>query len=214
MKIGFIGSGIVSQTLGSGFLKHGHDVIIGSRTPDKLNDWKSENPSGSTGTFEEAAAAADLIVLAVKGHAAANALRLAGASNLAGKTIIDASNPVQDVPPDHGVLTLYTTPAGSLMEQLQGEFPGANLVKAFNSVGVASMVNPDFNGIKPTMFICGDNEAAKKSVIVILDTFGWEAADMGGAIAARAIEPLCILWCIPGFLNNQWTHAFKLLTRD
>ena len=213
MKIGIIGSGIVSQTLGSGFLKHGHEVIIGSRTPDKLADWKSKNPSGSTGTFEEAAAA-DLLVLAVRGPAASNALRLAGASNLAGKTIIDASNPVQDVPPDHGVLTLYTNSTNSLMEQLQTEFPSANFVKAFNTVGAASMVNPDFNGIKPTMFICGNNDAAKKSVTAILHTFGWESADMGGAIAARAIEPLCVLWCIPGFLHNQWTHAFKLLTRD
>jgi len=214
MKIGFIGSGIVAQTLGSGFLKHGHDVIIGSRTPDKLADWKSQNPSGSIGTFEEAAAAADLIVLAVKGPAASHALRLAGASNLAGKTIIDASNPVQDLPPDQGVLTLFTNSTNSLMEQLQTEFPSVHFVKAFNTVGAASMVNPDFNGIKPTMFICGNNEAAKKSVTAILDTFGWEAADMGSAIAARAIEPLCVLWCIPGFLHNQWTHAFKLLTRD
>ena len=214
MKIGFIGSGIVAQTLGSGFLKHGHDVIIGSRTPDKLADWKSQNPSGSIGTFEEAAAAADLIVLAVKGPAASHALRLAGASNLAGKTIIDASNPVQDLPPDQGVLTLFTNSTNSLMEQLQTEFPSVHFVKAFNTVGAASMVNPDFGGIKPTMFICGDNQAAKESVTEILDSFGWEAADMGGAIAARAIEPLCILWCIPGFLNNQWTHAFKLLTRD
>jgi len=213
MKIGFIGSGIVAQTLGSGFLKHGHDVIIGSRNPDKLIDWKSKNPSGSTGTFEEAAAA-DLIVLAVKGPAASHALRLAGAANLAGKTIIDASNPVQDVPPDHGVLTLFTNSTNSLMELLQSEFPSALFVKAFNTVGAASMVNPDFNGIKPTMFICGNDDAAKKSVTAILDTFGWEAADMGTAIAARAIEPLCVLWCIPGFLHNQWTHAFKLLTRD
>ena len=214
MKIGIIGSGVIAQTLGSGFLKHGHEVIIGSRTPNKLADWKSQNPSGSIGTFDAASASADLIVLAVKGPAASNALRLAGASNLAGKTVIDASNPVEDLPPDHGVLTLYTAPTDSLMQQLQHEFPNANFVKAFNTVGAASMVNPDFNGIKPTMFICGDNDAAKQSVTAILDTFGWEAADMGGAIAARAIEPLCILWCIPGFLHNQWTHAFKLLTRE
>jgi 8-hydroxy-5-deazaflavin:NADPH oxidoreductase len=214
MKIGILGSGTVAQTLGTGFLKHGHDVTIGSRTPAKLSVWKSQNPSGSTGTFDEAAAAADLIILAVKGNAASSALTIAGAANLAGKTIIDATNPIVDAPPDQGVLTLSTAPTESLMQQLQAEFPSANFVKAFNSVGAASMVNPDFNGIKPTMFICGDNQAAKESVTEILDSFGWEAADMGGAIAARAIEPLCILWCIPGFLNNQWTHAFKLLTRD
>jgi predicted dinucleotide-binding enzyme len=214
MKIGILGSGIVAQTLGSGFLKHGYDVVIGSRTPDKLADWKSQNPSGSIGTFDDTAAYADLIVLAVKGTAAASALRLADAQNLAGKIVIDATNPIQDAPPDHGVLPFFTTINQSLMEQLQSEFPDAKFVKAFNSVGAPSMINPDFNGIRPTMFLCGDDEAAKTAVTIILDTFGWDAADMGSAIAARAIEPLCMLWCIPGFLHNQWTHAFKLLTHD
>jgi len=97
------------------------------------------------------------------------------------------------------------------MERLQREFPTANFVKAFNSVGAACMVNPKFAGGKPTMFICGNNEAAKKTVGTVLDQFGWEIADMGTAEAARAIEPLCILWCIPGFRQNDWVHAFKLL---
>ena len=92
------------------------------------------------------------------------------------------------------------------------EFPQSHLVKAFNSVGAGLMINPDFAGGKPTMFICGDDEGAKKTVQKILDQFGWDSADMGPAIAARAIEPLCILWCIPGFARNEWTHAFKLLT--
>jgi predicted dinucleotide-binding enzyme len=75
------------------------------------------------------------------------------------------------------------------------------------------MVNPEFPGGKPTMFICGANEASKKIVSEILDQFGWETADMGAVEAARAIEPLCMLWCIPGFTRNEWTHAFKLLQR-
>jgi predicted dinucleotide-binding enzyme len=214
MKIGILGSGTVAQTLGSGFLKRGHEVFVGSRTPDKLADWKSQNPSGSIGTFEDAAASAELIVLSVKGTAAADALRLAGAKNLAGKIVVDTTNPIQDAPPDHGVLPFFTNINQSLMEQLQTEFPNAKFVKAFNSVGAPSMIDPDYNGIRPTMFLCGDDEAAKKSVTAVLDSFGWDVADMGGAIAARAIEPLCMLWCIPGFLHNQWTHAFKLLTRD
>ena len=82
-----------------------------------------------------------------------------------------------------------------------------------NSVGNACMVNPQFAGGKPTMFICGNDAAAKKVVSGILDQFGWETADMGLSEAARAIEPLCMLWCIPGFLRNDWTHAFKLLTK-
>ena len=211
MNIGVLGSGQVAQVLAAGFLKHGHQVTIGSRTPQKLADWAVKNPGAKAGTFADAAAFGELLVLAVKGTAAADALRLAGAENLAGKTIADATNPSKDAPPDHGVLQLFTGPNESLMEQLQSRFPKANFVKVFNTIGAAFMVNPQFPGGPPTMFIAGSSDAAKKQVTAILDQFGWETADMGGVESARAIEPLCMLWCLPGFLNNQWTHAFKLL---
>jgi predicted dinucleotide-binding enzyme len=213
MKVGVLGSGDVAKALASGFLKHGYEVTIGSRTPAKLADWAGKNPKGATGTFAAAAAFGELVVLAVKGNAAADVLRLAGADNTKGKVVIDTTNPIADAPPDHGVLHFFTTHDQSLMEQLQSEFPGARLVKAFNSVGAAFMVDPQFAGGKPTMFICGNDEAAKRSVGKILDQFGWETEDMGTAEAARAIEPLCMLWCIPGLLRNQWTHAFKLLKK-
>jgi predicted dinucleotide-binding enzyme len=213
MKIGVLGSGDVAKVLGSGFLKHGHAVRVGSRSPEKLTEWAAQNPKGSIGTFAEAAAFGELLVLAVKGNAAMGALGLAGAANLAGKVVIDATNPIVDGPPNNGVLPFFTSFDESLMEQLQREFAGAHFVKAFNSVGNARMVNPHFEDGKPTMFICGNSEAAKLTVSSILDEFGWETADMGGAEAARAIEPLCMLWCIPGFLHNEWTHAFKLLKK-
>ncbi|HEY1985337.1 MAG TPA: NAD(P)-binding domain-containing protein [Terracidiphilus sp.] len=211
MKIGILGSGEVAKTLATGFLKHGHAVTLGSRTPDKLKDWAAGNTTGKTGTFAEAAAFADLVVLAVKGGAASEALRLAGEKNLAGKTVVDTCNPIEDAPPEKGVLRFFTDVNKSLMEQLQSEFKDAHLVKGFNSVGAAFMIDPQFKGGKPTMFICGNDDAAKKSVGGLLDEIGWETADMGGAEAARAIEPLCMLWCLPGFLRNEWTHAFKLL---
>jgi 8-hydroxy-5-deazaflavin:NADPH oxidoreductase len=91
------------------------------------------------------------------------------------------------------------------------ELAAARFVKAFNFVGSGQMVNPQFGEGRPTMFICGNYEEAKHTVAIILDQFGWETADMGQAESARAIEPLCILWCIPGFLRNEWSHAFKLL---
>jgi 8-hydroxy-5-deazaflavin:NADPH oxidoreductase len=151
-------------------------------------------------------------VLAVKGSVAAEALRVAGSKNLEGKLVIDACNPIADAPPVNGVLQFFTTTNMSLMEQLQKEFPGACLVKAFNSVGAPRMVNPEFKGgVRPTMFICGNNDGAKATATKILDQFGWETADMGKVEAARAIEPLCMLWCILGFTKNEWTHAFKLL---
>jgi len=211
MKIGVLGSGVVARVLASGFLKHGHSVKIGSRTREKLDDWLAENPKGSTGTFAEAAAFGEAIMLAVKGTGALEALQQAGASNLAGKTIMDATNPIADAPPVNGVLPFFTGPNESLMEKLQAEFPAAHFVKAFNSVGAGSMVNPQFAGGKPSMFISGNAEAAKEQVRGLLDQFGWETEDMGPAEAARAIEPLCILWCIPGFAHNDWAHAFKVL---
>jgi hypothetical protein len=211
MKIGVIGSGDVAKTLASGFLKHGHEAMLGTRDSKKLVEWKSDNPRGKVGSFADAAAFAEVVVLAVKGTASAEALRAAGAPNLRGKPVIDATNPIADAPPSNGVLKFFTSLDESLMEKLQKEFVEARLVKAFNSVGNARMVDPRFAGGKPTMFICGNDDSAKKTVAGIVEQLGWEAADMGKAEAARAIEPLCMLWCIPGFLQNQWTHAFKLL---
>jgi len=213
MKVGILGSGDVAKVLAGGFLKHGHDVLMGSRSPAKLADWAKQNPKGRIGSFAEAANFADLAVLAVKGTVAADALRTAGPANLAGKSVIDATNPISDLPPVNGVLRFFTNLDESLMERLQREFENLHFVKAFNSVGSASMVNPQFKGGKPSMFICGNDDAAKTAVTGVLDQFGWETVDMGKAEAARAIEPLCMLWCIPGFLRNDWVHAFKLLAR-
>jgi predicted dinucleotide-binding enzyme len=211
MKIGIIGSGGVAQTLAAGFLKHGHHVTLGTRNPDKLGDWRAKHPQAGVGSFAEAAASAEVVVLAVKGSAAADALRQAGSGNVAGKVVIDTTNPIADAPPDHGVLKFVTSLDDSSMERLQREFAGARFVKAFNSVGAALMVNPQLKGGPPSMFICGNDAAAKVVVKGILDQFGWETVDLGTVEAARAIEPLCILWCMPGFLRNEWSHAFKLL---
>jgi predicted dinucleotide-binding enzyme len=213
MMVGVLGSGDVAKTLASGFLKRGHQVKIGSRSPAKLAEWSAENRGSTTGTFAEAAQFGEVLVLAVKGNVAAEALSLAGAGNLAGKTVIDACNPIDDAPPSNGVLRFFTDLNESLMEKLQRQFGEAHFVKAYNSVGAACMINPQFAGGRPTMFICGNNEGAKKQVAKINEEFGWETADMGSAEAARAIEPLCMLWCIPGFTRNDWTHAFKLLTK-
>jgi predicted dinucleotide-binding enzyme len=211
MKIGVIGSGIVARTLAGGFRKHGHEVMLGTRDAPKLAAWIGENPGTRIGSVAETATFGEIVVLAVKGTAAATALGLAGAENLAGKPVVDATNPIADLPPENGVLRFFTGLDESLMERLQREFPKTRFVKAFNSVGYRSMVNPKLSGGPPTMFICGDDEAAKKTVAGILDQFGWQTADMGKAQAARAIEPLCMLICIPGFLKDQWTQALKLL---
>ncbi len=214
MKIGILGSGIVGETLANGFLKHGYDVMRGSREVGKLTNWKSTAGSkAQIGTFSETAKYGELLVLAIKGVAAESAIQLAGIENLAGKTVIDATNPIAELPPINGVLQFFTEKNQSLMEKLQKLSPSSNFVKAFSSVGSALMVNPDLKDGKPTMFICGNNLDSKKKVTEILGQFGWETEDMGQAEAARAIEPLCMLWCIPGFLRNDWFHAFKLLKK-
>jgi predicted dinucleotide-binding enzyme len=210
MKVGILGSAVVAQALGSGFLKYNHKVMLSSRKPEKLEDWVKRNPGSQAGSFSDAAAFGDIIILAVKGTVAAQVLTSAGSSYLSGKIIIDATNPIADEAPEKGVLKFFTSFKESLMEQLQKGFPKAKFVKAFNSIGSGAMVNPQFKAGKPTMFICGNDKEAKKKVAEILDQFGWETEDMGEVEAARAIEPLCILWCIPGFLNNDWMHAFKL----
>ncbi|MBL0126126.1 MAG: NAD(P)-binding domain-containing protein [Flavobacteriales bacterium] len=210
-RIGVLGTGMVGKVLASGFLKHGHEVMIATRDPNKVADWLEMNPKGRVGSHKEMGAWADLVILSSKGTAAEDAIGLCRALDLEGKTIIDTTNPIADAAPTNGVLHYFTDLEESLMERLQRALPGSHFVKAFNSVGNAYMVNPDFKGVKPTMFICGNNDEAKQEVRVILDQFGWETEDVGGVEGARAIEPLCILWCMPGFNRNQWTHAFKLL---
>ena len=212
MKIGILGSGDVAKALAGGFLKSGHEVTLGTRTTSKLADWVQKNPRARTGSFADAAQFGDMVVLAIKGTAALEAVRAAGPTNLARKTVMDVTNPIADAPPVNGVIKFFTTLDEALMERLQKEFPEVRFVKAFNSVGNAFMVNPQFKGGKPTMFICGNDDAAKKTVAGIVDQFGWEVSDMGRVEAARAIEPLCMLWCIPGFLRNDWAHAFKMVT--
>ena len=213
MKVGILGSGIVGRVLASAFLKEGHLVMLGTRnvSKDEVVKWQKENTGGLSGSFQETARFAEIIVLAVSGLAAEDAIILAGHEHFFEKIVIDTTNPIAAVPPDNGVLKFFTTLEDSLMERIQQILPDARLVKAFNSVGNAFMYKPKFPGGTPTMFICGNDEGAKKKVIEILSSFGWETEDMGRAEAARAIEPLCILWCIPGFIRNQWTHAFKLL---
>jgi hypothetical protein len=211
-RIGILGSGMVGQVLATGFLKHGYEVKVGTGDVKKLSQWQAKAGAGAgVGSFAEVAAFGEIVVLAVKGTAAIEAVKKAGPAALAGKTVIDTTNPIAEAPPQNGVLKFFTTLEESLMEKLQAAYPAVNFVKAFSSAGNASMVDPKFPGGKPTMFICGNNDSAKVAVKNILDQFGWETEDMGKAEAARAIEPLCMLWCIPGFLRNQWSHAFKLL---
>jgi len=199
---------MVAVALAIGLQKHGYEVMVSSRDEAKRKQVGQET-GALAGSFKEAASFGNIVILAVKGSIAVEVVKSLSAS-LSGKTVIDATNPISDKPPVNGVIQFFTSLDESLMERLQKSSPEAKFVKAFNSVGNSFMVDPAF-GSKPTMFICGNNPEARKEVSVLLDEIGWETEDMGDAESARAIEPLCMLWCIPGLRENKWSHAFKLL---
>lgn len=209
-KVAVLGSGPVGETLANGFLRHGYAVMRGSRDVGKLQKWHDgATGEAAVGTFEAAATWSELVVLAVKGTAAELIIK-AIAPALDGKPVLDTTNPIADAPPTNGVLTYFTAQNESLMERLQALAPKAQFVKAWNSVGNTLMVNPQTTAT-PTMFICGNDSGAKKTATEILTQFGWETLDCGGVEAARPIESLCMLWCIPGFARNDWAHAFKMV---
>ena len=209
-KAGILGSGPVAQSLGKGLIQNGYEVMIGSREPGKLKEWQSSlGVNAKTGTFQEAAQFGEIIILSVKGSAAKDVVKSVKDS-LQGKTVIDTTNPIADTAPENGVLLFFTDINKSLMETLQEQAPSANFVKAFSCIGNTLMVNPSFEQ-KPSMFICGNNSNAKKEVSEITEKFGFKTEDMGAAQAARAIEPLCMLWCIPGFASNDWNHAIRMV---
>ncbi|HZA98234.1 MAG TPA: NAD(P)-binding domain-containing protein [Gemmatimonadales bacterium] len=209
-RFGILGSGDVGQALAKGFAANGCEVRIGTRSPGKLAKF-SKSTGIREGTFPEVAAWGQALVLAVLGKAALDALDLAGPANLRDKLVIDTTNPISDDAPEDGVLRYFTGPNESLMERLQAAHPRVRFVKAFNSVGSDLMIHPPLSGGPPTMFYCGNDRGAKAVVAHLLEQVGWEPVDMGSAVAARAIEPLAQLWCIPGFREDQWMHAFRLL---
>ncbi len=211
-KVGIIGAGNVGPALAKGFLKNGFETTISSRSEEKRKNLENEIQGLKTDTPENTAKNSDIIVFTVKGSHAKEALEELGVENLSGKLIIDTTNPISEDAPVNGVLVYFSSINKSLMEELQAKAPDAKFVKCFSCVGAAHMVNPAFES-RPTMFICGDDSDAKKEVTEILHTFGWEAEDMGNVEAARAIEPLAMLWCIPGFRENRWNHAFKMLKK-
>jgi predicted dinucleotide-binding enzyme len=213
MKIGILGSGVVGQSLGAGFARRGDEVVVGSREGggDKLRQWAAGTEGcGRAGTFAEAAAFGEIVVLATLWAGTENALRLADAASLAGKVVIDVTNPLET---SAGLPRLALGFSDSGGEQVQRWLPGARVVKAFNIITAGEMVNPEFPCGPPTMFICGDDDGAKQTVLGICRDFGWEVVDIGGIDGARLLEPLAMLWITHGIRTGAWSHAFKLLRK-
>lgn len=214
MKVGIIGSGEVARALGRAFVAEGHRVMLGSRNPasDKLKAWLEQvGANGATGSFAEAAAFADLAVVATRGAATEAALALAGPERLAGKVVIDVTNPLKMGP--NKLLTLAVAGSDSLGETVQRALPAARVVKAFNTVNNAHMYKPDFPGGAPQMFICGDDADAKSAVADIVKAFGWEPIDAGPIEAARLLEPLSLLGIRNAMKTGNWNYVFRLVTK-
>lgn len=212
MKIGILGSGIVGQQLGDAFVSTGYTVMIGTRNPVKIDPWVSKHPKGkaSSGSFAGAAAYGEIAVLATKWEGTEAALKAAGSKNLAGKIVIDVTNPLSFSNNRPRLALGCTNSAGETVQKI---LPKAKVVKAFNIVGNAHMFQPDFPGGPPTMFICGNDEGAKAEVSRIIDSFGWEVIDIGDIEGARLLEPLAMLWIVHFMRTGKADHAFKLLRK-
>lgn len=214
-KVGVLGSGGVAKVLAQGALKHGYSVMIGSRTVAKVEAFAKGIDGMESGTLAETAAFGEIVILAIKGHAAEATVKGLDVQ-LRNKTVIDACNPIDESKKrSDNIVPFFKLPGGiSLMEHLQNAVPQAKFVKAFNSVGSKYMVDPDLDGGRPSMFICGNDDEAKVQVTELLEKFKWDVVDVGGVRAAYCIEQLCVLWCARGFKDKSFDHAFKLLVKD
>jgi predicted dinucleotide-binding enzyme len=212
MKIGIIGSGDVAQTLASGYLAKGHAVKLGTRSPEKLNEWlASAGENASVGSFSDAARFGEVVFICASGAAALNAVGLAGAENFKGKTVIDVTNPLDF---SEGVPPKFAAAYGdSLAERIQKALPEANVVKAFNTINRTTMIDPHFGDETATMFIAGNDENAKAETVGLAREFGWNVEDLGGIEQAFFLEAFASLWVNYAFKHNSWEHAFKLLKK-
>jgi hypothetical protein len=212
MRIAILGTGDVGRALAKGFAGRGDEVMIGSRDTGKAKSAASAaGPGVRGGTFSDAASWGELAVLATSWSGTENVLRLATPAALADKVVIDATNPLVFAAGKPPALALGHTDSGG--EQVQRWLPRSKVVKAFNIVGNAHMVHPDFPGGPPDMFFCGNDDSAKKTVEKVLEDFGWNAIDIGGIEGARLLEPMCILWVLYALRFGGSNHAFKLLKK-
>ncbi len=204
MKVGILGSGDVGKSFAKAFGALGHEVKIGSRSPEKLAEF-----GAAATTFKEAAQFGSVLVLATHGMATENAIKLADPANFKGKVVIDATNPLDFAPGGPPKLAIGHT--DSLGERVQRWAPDGKVVKAFNTVGNPLFFKPQLPGGPPDMFICGNDAEAKKAVSQICSDFGWGVIDIGGIEGSRHLEPMCMTWVLHGILSGKWDHAFKML---
>jgi 8-hydroxy-5-deazaflavin:NADPH oxidoreductase len=212
MKVAVLGTGTVAIALAKGFTSRGHSVVFGTR--DVQGKTAQEAVAAVKGTsaalYANAAQSADIAVLTTAWSGTQNALQLTGADNLAGKLVIDVTNPLDF---SSGKPTLALGFPNSAGKQIQDWLPGAHVVKAFNIISATRMIEPKFADGAPDMFIAGNDAAAKAQTADILKGFGWRSAiDMGDISKAYLLEALAMTWIDYGASRNHWTHGFSLLS--
>lgn len=211
MRVGILGSSDVARSLAKGFLNKGHDVMLGSREPAKLAAWvRDSGAAASSGTFAETAKFGEVVVVAVLGTKAVEAIQMAGVENFGSKAVIDATNPLDM---SGGLPKLIGGLGSSSGELIQRALPGAFVVKAFNTVGNAHFNRPQFAGGPPDMFLCGDDDKAKALVSRICEDFGWNPIDVGGIGLSHYLEAVALIWIITAFTGGHWNQAFRLLRK-
>jgi predicted dinucleotide-binding enzyme len=214
MNVGILGTGDVGRALGKGFITLGHSVKMGARDArnEKALAWAREmGAKASAGTFADASSFGEIVVLATLGVANESAITMAGRETFQGKVLIDTTNPLDfsgGTPPK---LAVSGNDSGG--ERVQRLLPAASVVKAFNTVGNAFMFRPDFPGGPPDMFICGNDEDAKKKVAAFVKDFGWGVVDVGGIECSRYLEAMCMVWVLAAMRAGNWNQAFKLLRK-
>ncbi|KTG08498.1 hypothetical protein AUR64_17610 [Haloprofundus marisrubri] len=209
-RIGILGSGDVGKALARGFARHGWDVQVGTRSPEKLDAWLDEtDESVSVGSFGDAATRGELVVLAVRGGAVDDVLDLVDDDAFRGKLLLDATNPLEF---SDGEPQLLFGGTESLGERVQTRLPDTHVVKCFNTVSNAQMVDPTFEAETPPMFVCGNDAAAKKETDALLVELGWPGTtDAGDITSARYLEALVPLWVRVGQQLGTYDHAFTVV---
>ena len=209
MRIGVLGSGVVGQALAAGLTSHGHEIMIGTGSPDRAELRSAAHANGyAVASFADAVSGADLVFLAVHGTAAVDVVRGLPDGELDGVVLVDATNPLDF---STGAPQLFVGFDDSLGERVQRAVPTARVVKAYNTVGNTLMVDPDLPGGPPTMLLAGEDPAAKQEVTELLASTGWDVVDVGSIAESRLLEPLCMLWVRIGMASGSWNHAFKVL---
>lgn len=209
-RMALIGSGKVGRTLGAGFAKLGHEIMLGTREPsgESALEWREEvGYHAEVGTSREAALWAEWVFLCVPGKALDETLQAIGADALDGKIVVDVTNALKQS--DDNVTTMMWGTDDSSAEHVQRAAPGARVVKAFNTTGYQSMIDPAVDCSPPSMPICGNDPGAKAQVSELLVHVGWAPIDLGGITSARAIEAMLLSWLLYGRSTGRWNHCFR-----